>query len=112
MVRMMDNVFHEQLGRNMEVYKDDMLVKSPRAANHVKDLEEVFQVVRKYEMKLNPAKCSFGVRAGKFLGYMVTQRGIQVNPLKVRAVLDLQPPRNLKELQIMFSIYVFSMVFR
>lgn len=67
-----------ELGRNMEAYVDDMLVKGKIAELHAKDLEETLATVRKYEMRLNTAKCSFGVRAGKFLGYMVTKRGIEV----------------------------------
>lgn len=65
----------------------------------MKNLEEVFQVVRRYEMRLNPTNCSFGVRAEKFLCYIITQKGIKVNPLKVKMVLDMQLSRNLKELQ-------------
>ncbi|CAA0843037.1 Unknown protein, partial [Striga hermonthica] len=99
--RMVDKMFSGQLGRNMEVYVDDMLVKSHQEGDHVGDLRETFRTLRRYKMKLNPAKCKFGVRSGKFLGYMVTERGIEVNPEKVRAVLDMQPPRTIKEVQIL-----------
>ncbi|CAA0841932.1 Unknown protein, partial [Striga hermonthica] len=99
--RLVDQIFKDQLGRNMEVYVDDMLVKSKMEADHVGDLRETFQTLRKYGMKLNPAKCSFGVKAGKFLGYMVTKRGIEVNPEKVRAVVEMKPPASVKEVQIL-----------
>lgn len=70
----------------MEVYVDDMLVKRRVANSHAEDLKETLSTVRKYEMRLNPAKCSFKVKSGKFLGYMVTERGIEFNPLKVKAI--------------------------
>ncbi|KAL0462562.1 UNVERIFIED_CONTAM: Retrovirus-related Pol polyprotein from transposon.6 [Sesamum latifolium] len=73
--RLVDKIFRPQLDRNMEVYVDDMLVKSKEAFNHVKDLEETFTVLRKYRLKLNLGKCAFGVSGGHFLGFMVTQRG-------------------------------------
>jgi hypothetical protein len=72
--------FHDQIGRNVEVYVDDMLVKSKKDEDHLIDLKETFQTLRRYNMKLNPAKCVFGVSSGKFLGFMVSQRGIEANP--------------------------------
>ncbi|CAA0811058.1 Unknown protein, partial [Striga hermonthica] len=99
--RLVDKIFKEQLGRNMEVYVDDMLVKSREELDHVRDLRETFLTLRRYGMKLNPAKCSFGVRSGKFLGYLVTKRGIEVNPEKVRAVMEMKSPTNVKEVQIL-----------
>lgn len=69
-------MFREQLGRNIEAYVDDMLVKSRRVEEHVADLAKTFEVLRRYKMKLNPSKCAFGVRSGRFLGYMVTEKGI------------------------------------
>ncbi|KAL0404162.1 UNVERIFIED_CONTAM: hypothetical protein Sradi_2057000 [Sesamum radiatum] len=85
--------------RNIEVYVDDMLVKSKKADKHVKDLEETFSVLRKYKLKLNPAKCAFGVQGGRFLGFMVTQRGIEANPLKIKAIIDMKAPTCLNEVQ-------------
>ncbi|KAL0447786.1 UNVERIFIED_CONTAM: Pro-Pol polyprotein [Sesamum latifolium] len=90
--RLMDKIFRPQLGRNMKVYVDDMLVKSKEARNHMKDLEETFTVLRKYRLKLNPGKCVFGVSGGHFLGYMATQRGIEANPAKIKVILDMGPP--------------------
>ena len=75
-----------------------MLVKSLRENNHLDDLQETFDTLRSYNMKLNPSKCMFGVTVGKFLGFMVSQRGIKVNPEKVRAIMELGPPRTVKEL--------------
>ncbi|KAL0415865.1 UNVERIFIED_CONTAM: hypothetical protein Slati_3418400 [Sesamum latifolium] len=97
--RLVDKIFHPQIGRNVEVYVDDMLVKSKKAAGHVKDLEETFSVLRKYKLKLNPAKCTFGVQGGRFLGFMVTQRGIEANPLKIKAIIDMKTPTCLNEAQ-------------
>ena len=82
----------------MEVYIDDMLVKSVKAELHVTHLAEAFQVLKSYNMKLNPAKCSFGVSAGKFLGFTVNIRGIEANLEKIKAVLNMLPPSNIKEI--------------
>ena len=76
-----------------------MLVKSVCENDHLSDLQETFNTFRSYNMKLNPSKCVFGVTAGKFLGFMVSQRGIEVNPEKVRAILELEPPRTVKAVQ-------------
>lgn len=97
---MVDRMFRTQLGHNMEVYVDDMLVKSKLTQTHADDLQETMATMRKYGMQLNPHKCAFGVRAGKFLGYIVTEKGIEVNPAKVRAIIELAPPKNLKEAQV------------
>ena len=83
----------------MEVYIDDMLVKSTTAGLHITHLSEAFQILRNYNMKLNPAKCAFGVSAGKFLGFIVNHRGIEENPDKIKAVLDMPSPSGIKEVQ-------------
>ena len=80
----------------MEVYIDDMLVKSATAELHIAHLTEAFQILKEYNMKLNPAKCAFRVLAGKFLGFIVNNRGIEANPDKIRVVLDMPPPSNIK----------------
>ncbi|KAL0404056.1 UNVERIFIED_CONTAM: Transposon Ty3-G Gag-Pol polyprotein [Sesamum radiatum] len=85
--RLVDKIFRLQLGRNLEVYVDDMLVKRKKTQDHVKDLSETFAVLRRYRLKLNPGKCAFGVSGGRFLGFMVTQRGIEANPDKIKAIL-------------------------
>ena len=73
-------MFSKQFGRNMEVYVDDMLVKSKKENDHLDDLKETFKTFRQYNMKLNSSKCAFGVSFEKFLGFMVSQRGIEANP--------------------------------
>ncbi|XP_073152949.1 uncharacterized protein [Henckelia pumila] len=91
--RLVNKMFEKLIGRSMEVYIDDMLIKSVIALKHVEDIKECFEILRKYKMKLNPEKCAFGVRGGKFLGYMVSQRGIEANPEKIKAILSMAPPR-------------------
>ena len=81
----------------MEVYVDDMLVKSMDEANHLDDLKETFSTLRKYNMKLNLAKWVFDVASGKFLGVMVSQRGIEANPDKVKAIIEVKSPKTVKE---------------
>jgi len=78
---------------------DNMLVKSVQAAKHVHDLDEAFQTLRKYGIKLNPSKCSLGVSSKKFLGFVVSRQGIEANQEKVQAVLDMQSPWNIKQVQ-------------
>ena len=97
--RLMNKMFAHQIGRNVQVYVDDMLVKSLHEDDHLGDLRETFDTLRLYNMKLNLGKCAFGVTAGKFLGFMVSQRDIEVNPEKVRAIIELEPPRTVKEVQ-------------
>jgi hypothetical protein len=84
--RLVNKMFQAQIGRNMEVYVDDMLVKSEESDGHIRDLHEAFATLKQYRMKLNPAKCAFGVSSEKFLGYMVSSRGIEANPEKIQAV--------------------------
>ncbi|KAL5574212.1 hypothetical protein UlMin_023809 [Ulmus minor] len=93
----------DYLGDTMEVYIDDMLVKSLLAEQHLDHLRQAFQVLQKYGMKLNPTKCSFGVAAGKFLGYMVTQRGIEANPDQIRSIMNIQSPACIRDIQRLTS---------
>ena len=97
--RMMTRMFESQLGKNIEIYIDDMVVESKVVSEHVGDLEDIFEILRRHKMHLNASKCSFGVGSGKFLGYMVTHGGIEVNHDQVKAINSLQPPRNPKEVQ-------------
>ena len=76
-----------------------MVMKSKVESDHVNDLGNIFDILRRYKLRLNASKCSFGVGSGKFLGYMVTHRGIEVNPDKIKAINNLQPPRNPKKVQ-------------
>ena len=95
--RLMNKMFARQIGRNVQVYVDNMLVKSLRKDNNLGDLQETFNTLREYNMKLNPNKCVFRVIVGKFLGFMVSQWGIKVNPEKIRAIMELAPPKMVKE---------------
>ena len=96
---LVNKLFQNQLGQNMEAYIDDMLVKSLVAEHHPADLEECFQTLRKFHVKLNHVKCTFRVSTGKFLGYIVHHRRIEVNPTKVKAILDMLAPRSIKEVR-------------
>ena len=96
---MMKKMFESQLGKSVEVYIDDMVVKSKLVSEHVADLSNIFEILRRHKLRLNASKCTFGVGSGKFLGYMMTHRGIEVNPDQIRAINCLQPPRNRKEVQ-------------
>ena len=97
--RLVNRMFQKQIGATMEVYIDDMLVKSTKSDLHSTHLSEAFQILRNYNMKLNPAKCAFGVSAGKFLGFIVNHRGIEGNPDKIKALLDMPSPSGIKEVQ-------------
>ena len=81
------------------MYVDDMLVKSKDKANHLDDIKETFSTLRKYNMNLNPTKCVFIVASRKFLGFMVSQRGIEANPDKVKATIEVKSPKTMKEVQ-------------
>ena len=83
----------------MEVYIDDMLVKSKECLDYAEHLQETFELLRAYGMKLNPSKCAFGVSAGRFLSFMVTQRGIEANPAQLKAILESPTPVSRKEVQ-------------
>ena len=97
--RLVNKMFYQHLGKTMEVYIDDMLVKSLKAVDHVSHLKQAFDLLREYNMKLNPEKCSFGVKSGKFLGYLVSKRGIEANPAQIKAVMEIPSPQNVKDVQ-------------
>ncbi|XP_075499061.1 uncharacterized protein LOC142537427 [Primulina tabacum] len=97
--RLMSQVFQKQIGRNIEVYVDDILIKTREMSCFIDDLTETFATLEKYEIKLNPAKCVFGVKSGKFLGFMVTDRGIEVNLEKIKAVIDMPSPQSTRDAQ-------------
>ena len=98
-------MFTHQIGRNVQVqvYVDDMMVKSRREDDHLEDLKETFNTLRSYNMKLNRGKYAFGVTVGKFLGFMVSQKGTKANPNKNRAIVEMAPPKNVKEEQSLNS---------
>ena len=83
----------------MEVYIDDMLIKSKERPDHATHLQQVFDFLRTYSMKLNPVKCAFGVNAGRFLGFMMTKRGIEANPSQLKAILESSTSSSRKEVQ-------------
>ena len=90
--RLVNHMFHPQIGRNVKFYADDMLVKSQDEGKHLDDLQETFDTLRQYNMRLNPSKCAFRVSSRKFLGFMVSHRGIEANPDKIQAILNMEPP--------------------
>ncbi|CAL1368987.1 unnamed protein product [Linum trigynum] len=99
--RMVDRVFARQLGRNVEAYVDDILIKSIGVGAHLEDLREMLNTMRLYDLRLNPKKCVFGATAGKFLGFMLTQRGIEANPRQIDAILQMPPPTKGREVQVL-----------
>jgi len=97
--RLMDKFLAPMLGRNVQAYVDDMVVTSRERGQHAADLEELFATISKYRLKLNPEKCVFGVEAGKFLGFMLTERGIEANLDKCAAIIAMRSPTSVKEVQ-------------
>ena len=94
-------MFRDKIGRIVEVYIDDMVIKSKKEQGHINDLKEVFKVLQRYKLCLNADKCAFGVGVSKFLGYMITYQGIEVNLDQIKAVELLKLPNNPKEVQVL-----------
>ena len=92
-------LFHDMMHRDVEVYVDDMILKSQGKVYHLVALERFFKRIRKFRLRLNPKKCTFGVTSGKLLGHMVSDRGIEVDPDKIKAILDMPVPRTEKEIR-------------
>ncbi|KAM2591232.1 hypothetical protein TB2_043654 [Malus domestica] len=101
--RLVNSMFAEQIGKSMEVYVDDMLVKSKHADQHITNLYETFTILKMYQIRLNPNKCAFDVGSGKFLGFMISQRSIEANPEKIKAILDMKEPVTSKNIQSLTS---------
>jgi hypothetical protein len=97
--RTMQRCLHNQIGRNVHAYVDDIAVMSKKGNDLISDLEETFANLRSYKMMLNPNKCVFGVPAGKLLGFIISHRGIEVNPDKIKAILNISRPTCLKDIQ-------------
>jgi hypothetical protein len=93
--RCMQACLKEQIGRNIKVYIDDIVIKTAKADNLLDDLWETFANLDCYSIKLNPKKCSFGVPIGQLLGYLISERGIEGNPGKIQAIINMQPPKTL-----------------
>jgi hypothetical protein len=92
-------VLHSQIDRNVLTYVDDIIVKSTKQKNHIADLQETFANFRQVGLKLNPEKCVFGVKKGKFFGCLVSTKGIEANPNKIEAILQMEPPNSKKGAQ-------------
>ena len=88
--RLISKIFLRLMGETVKAYIDDMVLKSQRAQNYIGDATEVFEVFRKFWMKLNPSKCAFGVSSGQFLGHIVSKRGIEPSPTKVKTLSQIQ----------------------
>nr|AAL76190.1 Putative gag-pol polyprotein [Oryza sativa Japonica Group]AAP52444.1 retrotransposon protein, putative, unclassified [Oryza sativa Japonica Group] len=101
--RAINYIYHDLIGWLVEVYIDDVVVKSKEVEDHIADLRKVFERTRKYGLKINPTKCAFGVSAGQFLGFLVHERGIEVTQRSVNAIKKIQPPENKTELQEMIG---------
>ena len=102
--RMITRMFRDIIGFTVKVYINDMVVKSKQEARHIEDLWGVFEVLRQHKLHLNADKCAFGVGASKFLGYLITNRGIEVNPDQIEDIKHLKPPSNLKEMQVLTAM--------
>lgn len=90
-------MFKQQIGKIVEVYIDDVVVKSKKPKEHVQNLIEAFKILRHHKLHLNTTKCAFGVGSGKFLGYIIIYQGIEVNPNQIKPIQQLSPPSNPKE---------------
>jgi len=90
--RMMDMILRPMLGRNVEAYVDDMVVTYANGRGHAQDLQELFDTINKYQLRMNPKKCVFEVKDGKFLGFMLTERGIEASPDKCLAIINMKSP--------------------
>ena len=97
--RLVNMMFKKQIGVTMKVYVNIIIVKGKQRSDHIGNLAETFNILKKYKMKLNPAKCTFRVSSDRFLGYLVTQRGIEAHPKKIRVILGIKSPTTLKEIQ-------------
>ncbi len=97
--RAMTAIFHDMMHCELEDYVDDVVVKTETREGHFKTLRRVFERCRQYKLHMNPLKCAFGVAAGKFLGFLVHQRGIDVDPMKAKAIATMKPPTTVKELK-------------
>src|SRR3954463_6690829 len=96
---MMQACLQEQIGRNVQVYEEDIIIKTYDANTLLDNLRETFAALNKYRIELNPSKCAFGVPARKLLGYMVSARGIEANPEKVQAIARMQEPTDIRGVQ-------------
>ncbi|KAM2564753.1 hypothetical protein TB2_013013 [Malus domestica] len=97
--RAMQKIFNDMLHKNVECYVDNVVVKTKKRTDHLKDLRVVFERLRKYNLKMNPLKCAFDVTSGKFIGFIVKHRGIELDQSNIKAIQSMPEPRNLHELK-------------
>jgi hypothetical protein len=97
--RAMNLIFHELLGNIVEVYIDDIVVKSAEFSSHIADLRKAFDKMCRYGLKMNPRKCAFGVSAGKFLGFVIHEQGIEIDPDRIKSIRNVGPPTCKVEVQ-------------
>ena len=91
-------LLHDLIHKEVEIYVDDMIVKSKDHEGHIPTLRKFFEGIQFYKLRLNPKKCTFGVTSRKLLGFIVSQRGIEVNPDKIKAIVEMKPPKTEKEI--------------
>ena len=101
--RAMSTIFHDMIHKEIEVYVDDMIAKSERREDHDRDLRKLLIRLRQFRLRLNPNKSVFGARAGKLLGFIVSNRGIEVDPSKIKAIQEMPAPKNEKEIRGFFG---------
>src|SRR6185437_7692987 len=92
-------LLHDMMHKEVKVYVDDMIVKSKDCPGHQVALRKFFERLRKYNMRLNPSKCAFGVTSGKLLGYVISSSGIEINPTKIKAIMSMPPPKTEKQIR-------------
>ena len=97
----MTKIFKHLIGGTVEVYIDDMVVKTKEPEGHLVDLKAIFDTLKTYRLQLNASKCAFRVGSGKFLGYLVTRRGIEASPDQINAILELKSPTSAKQVQML-----------
>jgi hypothetical protein len=95
----MNLIFHELLGNTVEVYIDDIVVKSAEFSSHIADLRKAFDKMRQYGLKMNPRKSAFGVSAGKFLGFVIHEHSIEIDPNQIKSIQNVVPPTYKVEVQ-------------
>lgn len=98
-IRAMTTIFHDMMHTFMENYVDGLLAKSFTREEHLEILDKIFQRLEKFNVRLNPKKCAFGVTSGKLMGYIVSEKGIEVDPVKVQAIMEMSPPRNISQIR-------------
>ena len=102
----MEKCLLKQLGRNAHVYVDDIVVKTEKRGTLLEDLKETFANLRRFQIKLNPEKCVFGVPAGQLLGFLVSEHGIECNPVKIKAIERMEIPTKLRDVQKLSLIHI------